>query len=86
VPAALRQVQRVLDLEAATGVAHQARNQGRVNLVCHLVLARAGDPRADAWLKRAHGQLQATAANIADAALREGFLGNNPDHRAILAA
>jgi hypothetical protein len=57
-----------------------------VNLVCHLVLARAGDPRADAWLKRAHGQLQATAANIADAALREGFLGNNPDHRAILAA
>ena len=86
VPAALRQVQRVLDLEAATGMAHQARNQAHVNLVCHLVLARAMDPRAHAWLKRAHGQLQATAANIADAALREGFLGNIPDHRAILAA
>ncbi len=86
VPEALRQVQRVLDQEAATGVAHQARNQGRVNLVCHLVLARAMDPRADAWLQRAHGRLQATAANISDAALREGFLANIPDHRAILAA
>ncbi len=86
VPEALRQVQRVLDLEAATGVAHQARNQERVNLVCHLVLARAMDPRAEAWLQRAHGQLLATAAKISDEALREGFLANIPDHRAILAA
>jgi len=86
VPEALRQVQRVLDQEAATGVAHQARNQGRVNLVCYLVLARAVDPRAEAWLQRAHGQLLATAARISDEALREGFLANIPDHRAILAA
>jgi tetratricopeptide (TPR) repeat protein len=83
---ALRQVERVPDQEAATGVAHQAREQGRVNLVCHLVLARALDPRADAWLQRAHGQLLSTAAKISDEALREGFLANIPDHRAILAA
>ena len=49
-------------------------------------MSSAGDARADVWLQRAHAQLRATAANITDDTLREGFLNNIPDHRAILAA
>jgi hypothetical protein len=37
-------------------------------------------------LQRAHGELMLTAGTISDPALREGFLHNNADHRAILAA
>lgn len=83
---ALRQVQHVLDRAAASGYAHDAEHPHQVDLVCHLVLSSAGDPRADAWLQRAHGQLLTVAATISDASLREGFLNNIPDHRAILAA
>jgi hypothetical protein len=53
---------------------------------CHLVLTRAGDPRAAALLADAHAELQARAATIGDAALRESFLVNVPHHRAIGAA
>ena len=53
---------------------------------CHLVLAHAGDPRAAALLADAHAELQARAATIGDAALRESFLANVPHHRAIGAA
>ncbi len=54
-----------------------------VLLTCHRVLARAGDPRAAELLASAHAELQARAATISDAALRESFLGNVPHHRAI---
>ena len=83
---AMRHVQRVLDHEANTGQAHGAKNAVRVDLVCHLVLAGTEDPRAPAWLQRAHGQLQAMAGRIADPALRRGFLGNIPEHRAVTSA
>jgi len=53
---------------------------------CHRVLASEGDPSAAQWLARAHGALRAQAATIADPALREGFLGNIPAHREIVAA
>ena len=83
---ALRHVQSVLDRAAASGYAHDAEHPHQVSLVCHLVLSSAADPRADAWLQRAHGQLLTVAATISDASLREGFLNNIPEHRAILAA
>ena len=57
-----------------------------VEWTCHRVLASAGDPRAAEWLARAHEALQAQAATIADAALRQGFLCNIPVHREIVAA
>jgi hypothetical protein len=41
------------------------------------------DPEAVAWLTRAREALQARAATILDAALREGFLDNIPVHRDI---
>ncbi len=83
---ALQHVQGVIDHEAATGVRHGAKNAVRVDLVCHLVLASVGDPRAPDWLLRAHGQLQSIAARIGDPALRRGFLDNIPEHRAVAAA
>ena len=60
-----------------------------VEWTCHRVLASAGepgDPRAAEWLTRAHEALQAQAATITDAALRQGFLRNIPAHREIVAA
>ena len=57
-----------------------------VEWTCHRVLASAGDPRAAEWLARAHEALQAQAATIADAELRQGFICNIPVHREIAAA
>jgi hypothetical protein len=85
-PLALAHVQRVLDRDAVSTWVSDAGTPRRVELVCYLVLSSAGDTRADVWLQRAHAQLRTTAANIADDTLREGFLNNVPDHRAILAA
>lgn len=45
-----------------------------------------GDPRASEWLERAHTRLQATAANISNPALRQGFLEHIPAHHEIRAA
>ena len=50
------------------------------------MLARAADPRAGELLASAHAELQARAATITDAALRESFLSNVPQHREIVAA
>lgn len=86
VPAAMALVQQVLDLESATQTPHDAGSPRSLDLVIHRVLASADDARALSWLQRAHGQLMVTAASIADETLREGFLNNIPDHRAILAA
>lgn len=84
--AALEHVHRVIDHEAATGGRHGAKNAVRVDVVYHLVLASVGDPRATDWSKRAHGQLQSTASRIDNPALRRGFLGNIPEHRAVTTA
>ena len=64
----------------------------RLELTCHRVLAqaRADDPRAAAWLQRAHTALMAEADAITrsnpDPALRHGLLNNIPHHRDIVAA
>jgi class 3 adenylate cyclase len=57
----------------------------RIELTIHRVLAAAGDPRAAAWLQRAHRALTAQADAITDAALRQMFLTNIPHHREIMA-
>ena len=53
---------------------------------CHRVLAAVGDPRATEWLALAHEALQAQAAKIVDAELRQRFICNIPAHREIVAA
>ncbi len=58
----------------------------RILFTCHQVLARAGDPRAAELLSAAHAELQARAATITDAGLRQSFLANVPHHREIVAA
>ena len=55
----------------------------RIELTIHQVLAAAGDPRAAAWLQRAHRALMAQADAITDAGLRQMFLTNIPYHREI---
>jgi hypothetical protein len=57
-----------------------------VEWTCHRTLASAADDRSAEWLARAHAALQAQAANIADVAQREKFLGNIPVHREIVGA
>ena len=56
-----------------------------IELTIHQVLAAAGDPRAAAWLQRAHRALMAQADAITDATLRQMFLTNIPHHREIVA-
>jgi len=83
--AALRELQAVLD-HVARGGTLDGTDARLVELTCHQALARVGDPRAAEWLTRAHEALQAQAATIPDAALRQGFLHNIPHRREIVAA
>jgi class 3 adenylate cyclase/tetratricopeptide (TPR) repeat protein len=55
----------------------------RIELVCHRVLAAAGDDRAAAWLVQAHTRLMAQAAHFEGAA-RDRFLTNVPWNRVIV--
>ena len=57
-----------------------------VEWTCYRVLRSANDPRAAEWLVRAHEALQAQAATIPNAELRQGFIRNIPVHREIAAA
>ncbi|MCU7369637.1 AAA family ATPase [Paucibacter sp. O1-1] len=86
---ALAALQPVLDHVAAGGSLDHI-DERQVELSCHQALARAGDPRADHWLVRAHGALMAQAdaisRNSTDTTLRQGFLQNIPHHREIVAA
>jgi class 3 adenylate cyclase/tetratricopeptide (TPR) repeat protein len=87
----------LLDHVAAGGTLVGTQEMRLVELTCHQVLARAGDPRADEWLVRAHTTLMALAEviersggdgerAISGAALRQGFLQHIPWHREIVAA
>ena len=55
----------------------------RIELVCHRVLAAAGDERAASWLVQAHTRLMAQAAYLEGAA-RDRFLTNVPWNRVII--
>ena len=57
-----------------------------IGLTCYRVLALTGDRRAAALLSDLHDGLQAEAMTLADPELRDGFLRNIPEHRAIEAA
>jgi class 3 adenylate cyclase/tetratricopeptide (TPR) repeat protein len=89
--AALAALQTLL-VHAADDALDGTEEPRRIELTCHDVLARAGDPRADYWLVRAHTALMAQADTIArsgnagdsGAALRQGFLHNIPFHREII--
>ncbi|MBT9490906.1 MAG: AAA family ATPase [Paucibacter sp.] len=58
----------------------------RVHLICHLVLAAAGDPRAGAVLGAAYRDLSARAARISDPLRRRTYLEQVPFHRDLVAA
>jgi tetratricopeptide (TPR) repeat protein len=77
-------VEGLLD-ERTVGNAQRDRISKFVRLACYQVLARAGDPRASQQLARAHSELLAQAASIADAGLRDSFLNNVPEHRELIA-
>jgi len=94
--AALAALQPLL-VHAAAGTLDGTEEPRRIELTCHHVLVRTGDPRADYWLVRAHTALMAQADAIersgnagesgrSGAALRQGFLHNIPWHREIVAA
>jgi tetratricopeptide (TPR) repeat protein len=83
---ALRQVNGVLAYLDDGGKLETTQSPTFIELTCYQVLARSSDLRAAEWLERAHTHLMARAATIPDAALREGFLKNIPEHREIIAA
>jgi tetratricopeptide (TPR) repeat protein len=56
-----------------------------IELTCYKVLEAASDPRAQGVLATSHDLLLKQADNIPDAALRQSFLGNIPEHRKIVA-
>jgi hypothetical protein len=92
-PAALRALQPLLAAGTPAGSDDDALQRAEfprlVEWTCHRALAGAhgaGDALARAWLARAHAALQAQASVIADAGLRQGFLGAIPFHREIVAA
>jgi class 3 adenylate cyclase/tetratricopeptide (TPR) repeat protein len=55
-----------------------------IDLTAYRVLSAAQDGRATAWLRRAHRALMVQADAINDAALRQMFLSNIPQHRDIV--
>jgi tetratricopeptide (TPR) repeat protein len=84
--AASAALQPVLDHVASGGALVGTENPRQIELTCHQVLARSGDPRAAAWLARAHAALTAQADAITDATWRRSFLLNIPWNREIESA
>jgi len=85
-PAALQHVQVLLGHLEAGGTLDGVELARLLELTCYQVLERCGDARAPEWLEQAHARLQATAAGISDATLRQEFLRNIQPHRDIAAA
>jgi len=86
VAAALVHVESLLTHLAGGGTLAGTYSPLLIQLSCHHVLVRAGDPRAAELLDTAHSELQSRAAAITDATLRHSFLDNIPEHREIIAA
>ena len=86
VAAAMHALQGLL-AHLANGGSLQGTEQPRlIQLTCYLVLAAAGDPRAEQMLASAHAALQAVEATISDPVLRHGYLNNLSEHRKIVLA
>ena len=86
VPAALSHLQGLLTHLAGGGSLKGTEWSRTIQFTCYRVLAQASDPRAADFLAAAHTGLQARAATILDAALRQSFLSRIPVHRDIVAA
>jgi class 3 adenylate cyclase/tetratricopeptide (TPR) repeat protein len=88
--AAAAALKPVLDLVDAGGSLDGTEYPRFIEITCHLALARAGDPRAGEWLRRAHAALMAQADAIGEDPampnLRRDFLQNVPFHREIVEA
>ncbi len=82
---ALQLLQPLLAAVAAGGSFAGAAEPLKIELTCHRVLSACGDPRAEAWLERAHSRLMQQADTLDDPALRESFVKNIPAHRDIAA-
>ncbi|HRI18736.1 MAG TPA: hypothetical protein PL196_09455, partial [Burkholderiaceae bacterium] len=83
--AAVAHEQQLLDLRAA-GRSWDGADSRLILWTCHTVLMQAGDSRAAELLAAARVELEARAATINDATLRDSFVANVPHHRAIAAA
>jgi hypothetical protein len=81
---ALREVQALLATGGLAGEFDGAEHPRWIELTMHSALATSSDPRAGAWLERAHRRLEATALAIADLRLRQMFLTHIPHHREIV--
>ncbi len=86
VAVAMQAVERLLAHESGGGTLEGTEGPRLIRLACHQVLERAGDVRAADVLATAHAELQALADAISDGALRQSFLNDIPEHRAIGAA
>jgi predicted ATPase/class 3 adenylate cyclase len=83
---ALQHLEGLLAYLSTGGVLDTLQTPRQIELTCYETLTHARDARATEWLARAHTNLQASAALISDAALRQSFLTNIPEHREIVAA
>jgi len=84
--AAMQALEEVLAHLAEGGVLDGTESRQRIRLTCYEVLSAAGDPRAAAMLDTAYALLQKQADTLVDAALRDNFLNDVPEHREIAAA
>lgn len=80
---ALRTIEAILEYQNEGGTLEGTESASAILLVCYQTLEQLGDPRARAVLEKAHSNLQAVVATLADAQMRREFLENIPEHRAI---
>ena len=84
--AALQALQPLLQHSAAGGTLVGTDHPRLIELRCHQVLQRAGDPGAAAWLSAGRAALLAQAAAMPHPAWRQALLHNVPHHRELLEA
>jgi class 3 adenylate cyclase/tetratricopeptide (TPR) repeat protein len=82
---AMRLVTILLDQMESARALEEADLPRWIELTCYKVLEAASDPRAQGVLATSHDLLIKQADSIPDAALRQNFLGNIPEHREIVA-
>jgi tetratricopeptide (TPR) repeat protein len=81
---AMRLVEIVLDQMETAHALEETDLPRWIELTCYRVLDATADSRAQGVLARAYDFMLTQADNIPDAALRQSFLGNIPEHREIV--
>jgi len=84
--AALAYVETILAHLDAGGNLDGTESAGLIQLVCYQVLQAMDDGRAPALLRQAFESMAGVMETLGDAQLRNDFLNNVPEHRAIAAA